>query len=722
MVAKILLAEDDAALRETLAEALRAEGAEVIGVANGMQAHEAWDAAAEDPPRLVILDALMPKMTGFDCAKLLRQKSPDVPIVFISGVYKSQAQQEDAREKYGSVAYLTKPVDTARLAEVVRPYLAGAGGAGGGGVEPMPADGNLLECPPLYLLWRAGREYQTGILELFSATGERARVFVFKGRCALAQHSDPQLNVGVELVREGVIDADSYKQACELAVQRSTGLLDVLKGEGWVNDAQARAAYKALIPRVLERVVALAGRFRWVATDAFTNVVPASSVPMLDSLLAGLRKTSDRELDPHVSPRRPLRLAPGDHWSDFAGRLVEACGSDSLTRAINGRATIAQMLEAASSPGERTARYRQVFLLMSTMAVRASMEPIPMTGPPPAPTASAPAAASAAPAPASSAYVPPATYANPSGPTPAASQSQRLSASAVASAAAAPPKPAGPTAGGPTSAGSNLGSSMPTKPEIDPRADRELLFSDEESAARTKIQAKFDALDGQDFYAVLGVKPDVTPADAKKAYLALAREFHTDAFAGQNLGQAQIMLDHVFQVIQLAHSTIADERKRAEYDAKRSFEAAGASTDVAAILQAEAELHKAHLLVERGELQNAARILQGVVSVMPNNDEALGLQLYCNWWTTKSAATAPSVVKQLEEHFQKQPGALILKEFQGRIWTEVGDVNKAASAFRRVLESEPNHPGATRAMRALQRKKEEAEKKASSGLGKFFKR
>src|SRR5262249_27572846 len=61
-----------------------------------------------------------------------------------------------------------------------------------------------------------------------------------------------------------------------------------------------------------------------------------------------------------------------------ARRLPEACGSDSLLRAINGRATIAQMLEAASSPTERAARYRQVYLLMSTMAVRASMEVIPM--------------------------------------------------------------------------------------------------------------------------------------------------------------------------------------------------------------------------------------------------------------------------------------------------------------------------------------------------------
>src|SRR6185436_5824506 len=48
-------------------------------------------------------------------------------------------------------------------------------------------------------------------------------------------------------------------------------------------------------------------------------------------------------------------------------------------RAINGRATIAQIVEASPNPTERASRFRQVYLLMSTMAVRASMEPIPMT-------------------------------------------------------------------------------------------------------------------------------------------------------------------------------------------------------------------------------------------------------------------------------------------------------------------------------------------------------
>ena len=49
------------------------------------------------------------------------------------------------------------------------------------------------------------------------------------------------------------------------------------------------------------------------------------------------------------------------------------------------------------------------------------------------------------------------------------------------------------------------------------------------------------------------------------------------------------------------------------------------------------------------------------------------------------------------------------------------DVDAFANPFKRVLDADPQHAGATRGMRQLQRKVEEAEKKGS-GLGKFLKR
>ncbi|HEY4220824.1 MAG TPA: response regulator, partial [Myxococcota bacterium] len=553
MPSKILLAEDDANLRETLAEALRAEGYEVNAVANGQQAMDALD--QPDAAAVIILDGLLPKVSGQDVAKFVRARGLDTPIIFMSGVFKSQDQQKDAKEKYGVKAYLTKPFDVKRLVDAVKPLLfqAASSSAAPAQQSPLPAEGQLLESPALYLLWRGAKELHTGVLELFGER-ERARVFLFKGKAVLAQHSDPQLNVGVELIREGLLDAGMYKAMCDLAVQRSQGLLEVLKSENVATDAQAKAAYKVLIPKVLERVVAFNGRFRFVATDAFTSIVPTSTSPVIEPLLAGLKKATEKQLEPHVGPRRPLRLAPGDAWADVASRLVEGCGSDSLMRAINGRATIAAMLEAASNPSERAARFRQVYLLMSTMAVQASLEVIPMnqaaqvaqqpvSSTVPATTLERAPARAAAQVITSGGGTATGSTVSAAKDNPLASMFGAASAAGVvgASNAAAP------------RAATASGARQASRPVIDEGADRGQMFSPEETEARAKISAKFEDIEGKDYWAIMGVKPGSDANTVKKAYFALARDFHTDAFAGQNLGSAQKKLDHVFQSIQTAY-------------------------------------------------------------------------------------------------------------------------------------------------------------------------
>ena len=346
MPGKILLAEDDANLRETLTEVFEAEGWEVIAVVNGQAAAELL--SNPETAQVIVLDALLPKMNGFDVAKTVRNLGRETPIFFMSGVFRSQEQQREAREKYGCRAYLTKPFDPKHLVDAIRPLLAGDVVAAVAPVaapqqvqqpqEPLPLLGTLLEYPPLYLLWRAALESHTGVLELF-AERERARVFVVKGRAVFAQHSDAQLNVGVELVRDGALTAESYTQACATAIKSSSGLLDVLKSEYGCTEVQTRAAYKALVPKILERVVALSGNFRFVQTDQFSSIVPAASVSIIEPLLSGLRAATVHALDPHVGPRRPLRLAPGDFWGDVVGKLADGCGSESLAKAINGRAT-----------------------------------------------------------------------------------------------------------------------------------------------------------------------------------------------------------------------------------------------------------------------------------------------------------------------------------------------------------------------------------------------
>lgn len=69
----------------------------------------------------------------------------------------------------------------------------------------------------------------------------------------------------------------------------------------------------------------------------------------------------------------------------------------------------------------------------------------------------------------------------------------------------------------------------------------------------------------KDFYKVLGVAKDVTPAELKKAYRKLARKYHPDSNPGNPAAEAK------FKEISEAHSVIGDPAQRKEYDAVRAM-------------------------------------------------------------------------------------------------------------------------------------------------------
>jgi CheY-like chemotaxis protein len=82
MVLTILVADDDPAIRELVADILAGEGYEVRTVADG---REALDAVAHTRPDLVLSDILMPRLDGWSLAAQLRQQSRPIPTVLMSG-------------------------------------------------------------------------------------------------------------------------------------------------------------------------------------------------------------------------------------------------------------------------------------------------------------------------------------------------------------------------------------------------------------------------------------------------------------------------------------------------------------------------------------------------------------------------------------------------------------------------------------------------------------
>lgn len=102
---KILLVEDDATLASVYHSRLELEGFDIREVNNG---EDALSAALEYKPDLILLDAMMPKISGFDVLDILRNTPDTTNIRVIMLTALSQPKDKERAESLGVDDYLVK--------------------------------------------------------------------------------------------------------------------------------------------------------------------------------------------------------------------------------------------------------------------------------------------------------------------------------------------------------------------------------------------------------------------------------------------------------------------------------------------------------------------------------------------------------------------------------------------------------------------------------------
>jgi CheY-like chemotaxis protein len=118
---RVLVVDDDAAIRLVCALSLELAGFEVLEAEDGPRGLER---AHEGRPDLVLLDVRMPGLDGFELAEQLRrdEQTRGIPLLFLSG---EPAPSGKARAlALGALDYLTKPFDPIALAALVGGALA----------------------------------------------------------------------------------------------------------------------------------------------------------------------------------------------------------------------------------------------------------------------------------------------------------------------------------------------------------------------------------------------------------------------------------------------------------------------------------------------------------------------------------------------------------------------------------------------------------------------
>jgi DNA-binding response OmpR family regulator len=120
MMAKILIAEDERDIRDLITLTLRFAGHEVVAAVNG---EDAYNKAQEVNPDLIMMDVRMPRMTGYEACRLMKEipELKPVPVIFLSA--KGQESEVSAGLEAGAVEYILKPFAPNQLTERVAVIL-----------------------------------------------------------------------------------------------------------------------------------------------------------------------------------------------------------------------------------------------------------------------------------------------------------------------------------------------------------------------------------------------------------------------------------------------------------------------------------------------------------------------------------------------------------------------------------------------------------------------
>ncbi len=118
---RVLVADDDEDIRELVSFKLTQAGYDVEAVVDGVKAWESIDA---EPPRLVLLDVMMPGLSGLDVLRKIREdeRTRTVPVILLTA--RSRDSDVDSGFESGATDYVIKPFSPRELVHRVGSVLA----------------------------------------------------------------------------------------------------------------------------------------------------------------------------------------------------------------------------------------------------------------------------------------------------------------------------------------------------------------------------------------------------------------------------------------------------------------------------------------------------------------------------------------------------------------------------------------------------------------------
>ncbi|MDQ0702652.1 two-component system response regulator FlrC [Pseudomonas sp. W3I7] len=307
MAIKVLLVEDDRALREALADTLLLAGHDYRAVGS---AEEALEAVEQESFSLVVSDVNMPGMDGHQLLGLLRARQPQLPVLLMTA-HGAVERAVDAMRQ-GAADYLVKPFEPKALIELVARHALGvvSNAAGEGPIAFEPASAQLLE-----LAARVARSDSTVLISGESGTGKEVLARYIHQQSSRAKQ--PFIAINCAAIPDNMLEATLFgheKGSFTGAIAAQAGKFEQADGGTILLDeiSEMPLGLQAKLLRVLqEREVERVGARKPIQLDI--RVVATTNRDLAGEVAAGrFREDLFYRLSVFPLAWRPLRERPAD--------------------------------------------------------------------------------------------------------------------------------------------------------------------------------------------------------------------------------------------------------------------------------------------------------------------------------------------------------------------------------------------------------------------------
>ncbi|MCY1226466.1 Regulatory protein AtoC [compost metagenome] len=307
MTAKILLVEDDRALREALADTLMIGGYDYRAVDC---AEAALVALGEESFGLMVSDVNMPGMDGHQLLAIVRQRYPQLPVLLMTAFGAVERAVDAIRQ--GAADYLVKPFEPSTLLDLVARHALGrvSQAVGDGPVALEPASRQLLE-----LAARVARSDSTVLISGESGTGKEVLAQYIHQQSTRA--NGPFIAINCAAIPDNMLEATLFgheKGAFTGAIASAPGKFELADGGTILLDeiSEMPLGLQAKLLRVLqEREVERVGARRPISLDI--RVLATTNRDLAAEVAAGrFREDLYYRLSVFPLAWRPLRERPAD--------------------------------------------------------------------------------------------------------------------------------------------------------------------------------------------------------------------------------------------------------------------------------------------------------------------------------------------------------------------------------------------------------------------------